>query len=154
MSVQFEPIPGNESGTWPSGIAGGQPDASPVTLTDAEPVIGGNSFNNATAVTEGTFSDSVVPGEFRFYSFPVESGQRPVVTGRVPPSVRDGLDSIRFKLYGPMRHNIAGESMSVFGDQKESTFSVDRPILYRNREANAGGRDRALAGEHYLAVSM
>ena len=154
MSVQFEPIPGNEIGTWPSGIAGGQPDASPVTLTDAEPVIGGNSFNNATAVTEGTFSDSVVPGEFRFYRFPVESGQRPVVTGRVPPSVRDGLDSIRFKLYGPMRHNIAGESMSVFGDQKESTFSVDRPILYRNREANAGGRDRALAGEHYLAVSM
>ena len=154
MSVQFEPLPDNEIGTWPGGDGGGGSDVAPVAISNPQPVAGGNSFTNATEVTEGSFSDAIVPGEFRFYRFPVEWGGRPVVTVRVPPSVRDKVEAMRVRTYGPMRHGIASDSLIIYDEQEETTFAVDRPILYRNREANGGGRDRAMAGDHYLAVSL
>lgn len=154
MSVQFEPLPGEESATWPAGDTGSAPDADPVALAGAQPVSGGNSFNNAAEVSEGAFTDSVVPGEFRYYSFPVEWGQRPVVTIRTGPSVREAADTIHFDMFSPVRQGVAGDWTPFYDTVEEATFALDRPVLYRNREANQGGQDRALAGRHYLAVSL
>lgn len=155
MSVQFEPLaPDDESARWPAGDTGSSDDPRPVAVESPQPVAGGNSFNNAVEITEGAFSDAIVPGEFRYYRVPVEWGQRPVATIRTGPSVREELDNLHFDLYGPMRHDIAGHWVSTYEDVGELTIAADRPINFRNREANQGGTERALAGEHYLAVSM
>lgn len=154
MSVQFEPLPGNEAGTWPEGHGGSAPDPAPVAITDPRPVAGGNSFSDATEVTEGSFSDAIVPGEFRYYRVPVEWGQRPVVTMRTGPSVRDSPDTMYAAMYGPVRHGVASEYVSFYEDEAELTAASDRPVNFTNRDANVGGARVAIAGEHYLAVSM
>lgn len=154
MSVQFEPLPGNEAGTWPEGHGGSAPDPAPVAITDPRPVAGGNSFSGATEVTEGSFSDAIVPGEFRYYRVPVEWGQRPVVTMRTGPSVRDSPDRMYASMYGPVRHGVASEYVSFYEDGAELTAASDRPVNFSNRDANVGGERVAIAGEHYLAVSM
>lgn len=154
MSVQFEPLEAAESAHWAKGDHGSNDDPAPVAIDAPQQVGGGNSFNDATEISEGSFTDSIVPGEFRYYSFPVEWGQRPVVTYRVGPSVREAADTIHLDMFGPVRHGIAGNYTPFYEEVEEETFAVDRPILYRNREANQGGRDRALAGRHYLAVSL
>lgn len=154
MSVQFEPLPGNEAGTWPEGHGGSAPDPAPVAITDPRPVAGGNSFSGATEVTEGSFSDAIVPGEFRYYRVPVDWGQRPVVTMRTGPSVRDSPDTMYAAMYGPVRHGVASEYVSFYEDGAELTAASDRPVNFTNRDANVGGARVAIAGEHYLAVSM
>lgn len=154
MSVQFEPMPGNESGTWPAGDHGGAADATPVDTSAPQPVAGGNSFGNAAEIAEGAFTDAIVPGEFRYYRFPVEWGQRPVVTVRTGPSVREATDTMYATVYGPVRHKVAGGYGRFYEDPGEVTIAADRPVNFHNRDANVGGRSRAIAGEHYLAVSM
>ena len=154
MSVQFEPLPGNEIGTWPEGHPGSAPDPAPVDLADPQPVVGGNSFTGAAPVSEGSFSDAIVPGEFRYYRFPVEWGQRPVVTVRTGSSVTESSDMVSSSLYGPVRHDLAGGTESFHDEPGELTIAADRPINYRNRDANVAGASAAIAGEHYVAVSM
>lgn len=154
MSVQFEPMPGDESARWPAGDTGGAADAGAVDTSAPRPVVGGNSFSNAVEVSEGAFSDAIVPGEFRYYHFPVEWGQQPVVTVRTGPSVREAADTLYANVYGPVRHEIAGGYESFYEDSGELTIAADRPINFRNREANAGGASVAIAGQHYVAVSM
>lgn len=154
MSVQFEPLPGNEAGTWPEGHPGSAPDPAPVDLADPQPVVGGNSFTGAAPISEGSYSDAIVPGEFRYYRFPVEWGQRPVVTMRTGQSVTESLDKMYATVYGPVRHELAGGYEGFYEDPGELTIAADRPIHFRNREANVGGASSAIAGEHYVAVSM
>lgn len=95
-----------------------------------------------------------MPGEFRYYRFPVEWGQRPVVTMRTGPSVTESLDKMYATVYGPVRHELAGGYEGFYEDPGELTIAADRPIHFRNREANVGGASSAIAGEHYVAVSM
>lgn len=154
MSVQFEPLPGNESGTWAEGDSGSTPDPAPVDTAAPQPVVGGNSFNNAVEISEGAFSDAIVPGEFRYYRFPADWGQRPVVTVRTGPSVREAADTLYANVYGPVRQEIAGGYESFYELPGELTIAADRPINYRNRDVNVGGQSVAIAGEHYIAVSM
>ncbi|SRR5699024_6670733 len=154
MSVQFEPLPGDESDTWAAGDHGGAADPAPVDTSAPQPVVGGNSFNNAAEITEGAFTDAIVPGEFRYYRLPAEWGQRPVVTVRTGLSVREAADTLYADIYGPVRHEIADGYESFYEDPGELTIAADRPIIFRNRDANAGGASVAIAGEHYVAVSM
>ena len=95
-----------------------------------------------------------MPGEFRYYRLPAEWGQRPVVTVRTGLSVREAADTLYADIYGPVRHEIADGYESFYEDPGELTIAADRPIIFRNRDANAGGASVAIAGEHYVAVSM
>ncbi|GLB65354.1 hypothetical protein NCCP2495_32340 [Dietzia sp. NCCP-2495] len=154
MSVQFEPMPGNEVGTWPEGHPGSAPDAAPVEISGPQPVAGGNSFANAAEITEGSFSDAIVPGEFRYYRVPVQWGQRPVVTVGTGPSARGEVDTLHAALFDPVRRDVASEHMSSHDDTADLTLTADRPVNFTNRDANLGGERVSIAGEHYLAVSM
>ena len=155
VSVQFEPVLSDaEEEALPAGSPGSADDPQDLPFTAATPVEGGNSFGNATPITEGTYSDSLVPGETRFYSYPVEWGQRPQVTVKALPSARDEAESLSLGLYGPMRNKIAGENVPFYDKETIDNIVVDRPINYNNRGENQGGKERALAGTHYFAVSM
>lgn len=155
VSVQFEPaLTDEEVAALPAGSSGSAPELSDLPLAEPRPVSGGNSFGNATAITEGTYSDSMVPGETRYYSFPVEWGQRPQVTFKAPPSVRDTNENMGIGIFGPMRNGVADETLHFYDEEKTKNVAVDRSIEYSNRFENEGGKDRALAGTHYVALSM
>ncbi|MCT2275613.1 vWA domain-containing protein [Dietzia cinnamea] len=156
LSVQFEPEASEaELGTMPAGDTGHTVEESaPVPLGEPVDVAPGNSFNNAAPVGEGTYRASIVPGESHFFRVPVGWNQRPVVTVRSGPSVRERSERLNVHISSPLRKKIGNANLRPYQDVEESTATVDRLVNYRNREANAGGRDRAVAGDHYIAVSM
>ena len=73
---------------------------------------------------------------------------------RTGPSVTESLDRMYATVYGPVRHELAGGYEGFYEDPGELTIAADLPIHFRNREANVGGASSAIAGEHYVAVSM
>lgn len=155
VSVQFEPaLTDDEVAALPAGSSGNEQELPDLPFSEPRPVSGGNSFGNATPITEGTYSDSMVPGETRYYSFPVEWGQRPQVTFKALPSVRDTNENMGIGIFGPMRNDVADETVPFYDDEKTENVVVDRGIDYNNRFENEDGKDRALAGTHYVAVSM
>lgn len=157
VSVQFEPVVDSTSG-FPEGDLGkavNNSELEPLPITDPKPVVGGNSHNNATAIEPGSYSDGVVPGETRFYSFDVGWGQTPQITAATGKSLTESADTIRFELFSPLRYRVADGKLIFFDDDREvESTKPDRPVNYRNREANAGGKEQANAGTHYLAVTM
>lgn len=156
VSVQLEPeLDPNENRPFTPGRSGDSGDSAALSISQPQAVSGGNSFNNAATISEGAYSDAIVPGETRFYAFDVDWNQQPVVTIRTGPSARDSADRMGFTVFGPLRHELAGGSLSIYRDPvEESTASVNRPINYLNREMTGNGFDYATAGTHYIAVSM
>ena len=155
VSVQFEPaLTDDEVAALPAGSSGNEQELPDLAFSEPRPVSGGNSFGNATPITEGTYSDSMVPGETRYYSFPVEWGQRPQVTFKALPSVRDTNENMGIGIFGPMRNDVADETVPFYDEEKTENVVVDRSIDYSNRYENEYGKDRALAGTHYVAISM
>lgn len=155
VSVQFEPaLSDEEVAALPAGSSGNEQELPDLPFAEPRPASGGNSFGNAAPITEGTYSDSMVPGETRYYSFPVEWGQRPQVTFKALPSVRDTNENMGIGIFGPMRNDVADETLPFYDEEKTENVVVDRSIDYSNRYENEYGKDRALAGTHYVAISM
>jgi len=79
---------------------------------DAEPVVGGGSFNAAPLLEPGiTYRDSLLLGEYLYYALRVESGQRLHVRARVPDIDADtwerGQDAFAINLHTPQRERVS-----------------------------------------------
>lgn len=157
VSVQFEPAD-TDVADMPAGDIGhgtSNADTPNLPIDAPKPVSGAYGFNGATHIEPGAYSDAMVPGETKFYSFDVDWGQTPHVTVASGPSASESADRMNFVVLSPLRAEVADGNLSFFDDPRtESSIVVDRPINYRNREANLGGQARANAGTFYLAVSM
>lgn len=155
--VSFEPVPSqSELDEYPAGDIGALSDTpADLPVESPKPLTGGPDFNNAVAITPGSYSDAIVPGEFKYYRFPVEWGQIPQVTIETDPSVRETLDDIRAQLYSPLRVNIGDSAkLNVFDEPETASTRTSRVVNFRNREANTSGWDYTQAGDFYLGVSM
>lgn len=158
VSVQFEPVlkkqdadklnEGRSSST-------GDKAYKKATFGEAKPVNGGNNAAQAPEVKSGdTISDTIVPGEQKFYKIPVEWGQRPVIAARTGNSERDNADSMGVALLNPFEVSVADGTMHFYQDSEDLNLSTDRPVEYNNRESNVGGRPVANAGYYYATVRM
>lgn len=158
VSVQFEPVlkkqdadklnEGRSSST-------GDKAYKKATFGEAKPVNGGNNAAQAPEVKSGdTISDTIVPGEQKFYKIPVEWGQRPVIAARTSNSERDNADSMGVSLLNPFEVSVADGTMHFYRDSEDLNLATDRPIEYNNRESNVGGRPVANAGYYYATVRM
>lgn len=156
LSVQFEPLVGDDSlGEMPAGDRGYDLDTPAALPLDAPAdVVPGDSFNSAVLLEEGVYRAGIVPGESHFYRIPVGWNQRPVVTLRSGPSVRERNERITLHIDSPLRKELDAATVTPYREVDEDTASVNRLVNYRNREVNVGGRARAIAGDHYIAVSM
>ena len=158
VSVQFEPVlkkqdadklnEGRSSST-------GDKAYKKATFGEAKPVNGGNNAAQAPEVKSGdNISDTIVPGEQKFYKIPVEWGQRPVIAARTGNSERDNADSMGVALLNPFEVSVADGTMHFYQDSEDLNLSTDRPVEYNNRESNVGGRPVANAGYYYATVRM
>lgn len=122
---------------------------------EATPVTGGTSFNSAADVTEGTFKDSAVSGETRFYRIDVPWGKRPIVQFDFDRRRATGNRFVDASVYSPFR--------VLFDDFKNDTLSPDKPLRITNQAAKyaepqprTAYQDRAsnVAGSWYIAVNV
>ncbi|APT88687.1 hypothetical protein CFRA_04795 [Corynebacterium frankenforstense DSM 45800] len=157
VEISFEPVPDEKTqASYPDGEEGdNSTDHRDLPLEDASPITGGTGFADAVEVKPGTYSDTIVPGEYRFYKVPVDWGQRPVVTLRSNKSERENVDRIAAVIYSP--HRVSSAELDVSpphdGGSDSGTAATDRPVLFNNRASDTGG-PTSLAGDFYIGVAM
>ncbi|MCQ9176981.1 VWA domain-containing protein [Corynebacterium amycolatum] len=157
VSVQFEPVlKKQEADKLDEGrYSSGDKAYKKATFGEAKPVSGGNNAAQAPEVKSGdTISDTIVPGEQKFYKIPVEWGQRPVIAARTGNSERDNADSMGVALLNPFEVSVADGTMHFYQDSEDLNLSTDRPVEYNNRSTNVGGQSIANAGYYYATVRM
>lgn len=157
VSVQFEPVlKKQEADKLDEGRhSSGDKAYKKATFGEAKPVSGGNNAAQAPEVKSGdTISDTIVPGEQKFYKIPVEWGQRPVIAARTGNSERDNADSMGVALLNPFEVSVADGTMHFYQDSEDLNLSTDRPVEYNNRSTNVGGQSIANAGYYYATVRM
>ena len=70
----------------PGFVADADVEVVPPVLSGApQPVIGGTSFANATPISTGSWSGTIVPGEAQMFAFPLDFGQSAQVRVVYPP---------------------------------------------------------------------
>lgn len=127
-----------------------------VPHTDPKPTPGGLSYNQATEITPGTVSDTLVPGETKFYRMNVDWGQRPLAEVEFDKKQTDDSRSGDIYVASPRRvvtSNPMFESLDE--DVPVTSKAVGTPyVFYRNREGNVGQGEAADAGQWYVMVSL
>lgn len=159
LELRFLSEPGLRAGavTEPAATA---TEAAPVPVIDTgRQAHGGTGFDDAAAVTSGSWRDQVLPGETRFYKVPVDWGQHTVVfadfanvtSAEDPQYIGDG---VRIDAYNPARGHVDDAAKAYLG--KPASISVQTvPVAYANRyeigDAVAAVR---FAGWYYFAVTV
>ena len=149
VSVFYEPIQGDEQESeWTDGrVTSAGEYLGEMPIKDPQPISGGTSFNNAVEITEGTYSDNIVPGEFRFFKIPVAYGQRPVMNVKTPASVAHNADSLGYGIYDPLRNEVGGFRLNFFQDGAESgPETLDQYVWH--------GTHTPYQGEYYVWFGM
>jgi len=149
VSVFYEPIPGDEEKTeWSDGkIIKAGDYLGELPMKNPKPISGGTGFNDAVDITEGTYSDNIIPGEFRFYKIPVAYGQRPVVKVKTPESVAHNADSLGFGIYDPMRNELVRTPLNFFMDAAESDAETLSQYVWHDTNT-------PYQGEYYVWLGM
>jgi hypothetical protein len=85
--------------------------ATPAAAQQAEPVVGGGSFNAAPVLEPGTFRDTVLSGEYLYYAVPLEAGQRLHVRARITDTDAETWDrataAFAINLHTPQREPVS-----------------------------------------------
>lgn len=115
---------------------------------------GGTSYNDAAALAPGTYSDTFVPGETRYYRVHLAWGQRLAYQISIPSFVTPGPDeqpTAVTAIANPVRQIVAAEAeMQVLGPG-EVAGSTLAPVRYTNRFAKDDDvKLCAIDGDYYL----
>lgn len=148
VNVFYEPIPEKEQAKeWSDKVISSGKYDGEVPFGTAEEISGGTGFNDAVEISEGTYSDKIVPGEYRFYKIPVTWGQRPVLNMKVKESVTNDADSVKIKIFDPTRLQIGTRDFSFYEKEEESgPVSPAQHTMY--------GGDNPHQGYYFLHVGM
>ena len=148
VNVFYEPIPEEEQAKeWSDKVISSGKYDGEVPFGTAEEIAGGTGFNDATEISEGTYSDKIVPGEYRFYKVPVTWGQRPVLNMKVKESVTNDADSVKIKIFDPTRLQIGTRDFGFYDEEEESgPVSPAQHTMY--------GGDNPHQGYYFLHVGM
>ena len=142
---------------------------APKTSSGQDPVVGGQSFDDATPVETGSYSGSIVPGEVQLFRVPLEWGER--VSARLsleasPGKVLDRIGAFdevstqaSLELFSPMRgamnpyfDNVDART-SAFSDSRIRLETMSQAVQYRNRESSWDDKGY-VPGDYYLVVRV
>lgn len=139
VNVNYEPLPDEEQAKeWNDRKIHDAGDYNgDLEIENPEAITGGSGFNDAVEITEGSYSDKIVPGEYRMYKIPVEWGQRPVIKAKTPKSEIEESDAIGFGFHDALRNN-AGDGKLIFFDEDTEEDSVAANNFAWYREAQQG----------------
>ena len=148
VNVFYEPIPEKEQAKeWSDKVISSGKYDGEFAFGTAEEIAGGTSFNDAVEIGEDTYSDKIVPGEYRFYKIPVTWGQRPVLNMKVKESVTNDADSVKIKIFDPTRIETATRDFSFYDKEEESG-----PVSPAQFTMHGG--DNPHQGYYFLHVGM
>ena len=156
VNIYYEPVP-SEDVIQREGDNGTLREESPdVKFGDAQEIENGTSFNDAPEIEPGTIRNSIVAGETQYYKIPVEWGQVPEMAIRSRLNENIDHNWLAVQLVNPVKSVVTDTHTSQYtSDGSEvSHLMSDRPLRYNNRSANWGGQSKAVAGDHFIAVSM
>ncbi|MFC3688086.1 vWA domain-containing protein [Aquipuribacter hungaricus] len=138
-------------------------------LPDPSPVDGGPSFNDATLLEPGAWSDSMRLGETVFYRVPVDWGQQLAVRVDFPPTVEGSAldDALRLGNYANLllfdetrghAYPIGSKSTRYVQMEDEGGYMAitTHPVTWANRGETVYNEVRRLSrpGDLYLMLSM
>jgi Ca-activated chloride channel family protein len=153
----------------PGFVSSSDPEVAAPTVSGApQPVIGGTSFANATPISTGRWSSTVVPGEAQMYSFPLEFGQSARIRVAYPRGSQGLQDVVgrfppftQITAYNPMQALLeyprgAEFSGSAGGDEERVLTTATGEVSRDSIDAGGfnGVADYSMAGAYYLAISM
>lgn len=129
----------------------------------ARTVTGGASFNDAPAIGNGTYRDTLSTGETRYYKVRLNWGQRlayRVVVDKIS-GLGHGVGYASSAIASSLRQEVglsyASDAAHGFGgpESVSLTGSTLVPVEYANRNSDQSGiRLYSLAGDYYLSVGM
>ncbi len=145
----------------PARTADNQPHPVPLGRSLGK-VTGTPSFADAPTLTPGTWTDTIQPGEQLFYRMPVDWGQAPAVTFRLPSAGDKGWGSVDLAVFSPDRIPVAlpllpGTSTGSLWtyDDGTSVHAGLVPVRYRNREDYSEAiYPMSIAGDYYFSLRM
>ncbi|MEV0764988.1 VWA domain-containing protein [Nocardia sp. NPDC050435] len=129
----------------------------------ARPVVGGGSFNVATALPgSGLYSDTLQRGEFVFYRVRAEWGQGLAYRVRYGDTGKRGsayVSNVATTLYTPFRTEVDSDTTAYTGSEtvlpSHDAALATVPIRYRNRDADVVKvREQSVPGWFYIAVKL
>lgn len=130
----------------------------------AQPVVGGGSFNVASALEgSGIYSDTIQRGEFVFYRVELDWGQGLAYRVRFDQtSGKGGLTNtspVSTTVYAPSREEIDRDFASYTGTARTLPANdpalTTAPVRYNNRTADdISARNQSVAGTYYIAVQI
>ena len=153
----------------PADTAGQPPAASPASDVPAQPsgaahaIAAGDSFDNAPTLRAGTYQDTIVSGQTRYFRVPLAWGQRFAfifTPSRVAANGGEGvyaLVSVANPVRGPagLASSTTTSTLDFGGDGGTLAGSTGAPVRYENRSAD-GDRVSAygIAGDYFLTLSL
>lgn len=156
VEVHFEPqVMEKDRQNFPEGSTGDSSGKySPGSFSNPETIQGAANYASAPELQPGaTYKDGAVRGEMKYYKIPVEWGQTPVVAVRGTKGQARTIATPSLVMTNPFYSDSSGTMKSeTLGEG--TVIWPDRPIQYRNREANAGGLSHAFAGYYYVGVAV
>ncbi|MGJ4050851.1 hypothetical protein ACN4DP_07095 [Corynebacterium macclintockiae] len=131
-------------------------DKVKVPSSKPKPTPGGTSYNTATEITPGTVSDTLVPGETKFYRMNVDWGQRPLAEVEFDKKQTDSYRSGQVFVASPRRtHTSYSNAESLDDDIPVTARAVSTPyVFFRNREGSTSQDEAADAGQWYVMVTL
>lgn len=142
------------------------PKATGPTVTPAPPTTGtrraahgGTGFNDAGAVGDGLWKDTIRAGETRFYRVPVDWGQRLNLSAELPNSAsgKEGFLSHAFGLsvHNPARGAVKDDNFVAYQGKPAAATLFTAPVAYGNRLAPTREVSAMrFAGWYYLEVTL
>ena len=131
-------------------------DKVKVPSSKPKPTPGGTSYNNATEISPGTVSDTLVPGETKFYRMNVDWGQRPIAEVEFDKKNTDDSRNGDIYVASPRREVTSEQTIRTLDKDVPTTArAVSTPyVFYRNREGNVGDSQASDAGQWYVMVTL
>ncbi len=131
-------------------------DKVKVPSTTPKPTPGGTSYNQATEISPGTVSDTLVPGETKFYRMNVDWGQRPIAEVEFDKKNTDGSRNGDIYVASPRREVTSEQTIQTLDKDVPTTArAVGTPyVFYRNREENVAHKEASDAGQWYVMVTL
>lgn len=151
-------------------VVGSIPEPKELPTSNAQRVTGGLSFSDAPEITEGTWVDTLVPGETLVYRVKVEDGQTARFTANGP------TDGFRFPADAANHDQLWVDGVVFSPDRQEVDTSINVPgsfsrrstdpkavttatLRYKNRYAEdhvdpSDAEASSMSGWYYYAVSV
>ncbi|NUS74504.1 MAG: VWA domain-containing protein [Corynebacteriales bacterium] len=137
---------------------------SPKVSKDATATVGSGSYGDAPVLEDGTYTDTLRPGEEVFYRVPVDYGQRLASSLKLPRLTEENEaklgsgTSVKYEIISPDRREVSqsgADTSAYFGGDPQTLSNSTVPVQYNNRESDETKlAATTLPGYYYVWVYM